>query len=313
MAYCTNADLKDIFPSIDEFDIKTPVYGWVVVTGSQYKSENCGLVTQLYASGEDLGAAQANSGAVDTNSEWFYADDVVYYYNDASNPNDLLMEAGEDWGDVRTRFISNAGKFLDSMLDAKLPREQFKDKDGNYDYIIVRTTALLACSFLVRASSPTSEIAEALFNEADGNIASLNSGSTKLSWQVSGDSSKGIVREGTATGAIKIVDTRGEYSGRYDRIGVKITTGGAFGTGVYSFWSADSDNLGAEKMANGDTADGIETLNGDYQSVGGGLEVRFAGDTADEAALNDTWEIEVHSRSDVVDLAKPSTVRMSRR
>lgn len=313
MAYCTNADLKDVFPSIDEFDAKTPIYGWVVVTGSQYKAENPGLVTQLFASGSNLGAAEATSGAVDVNAEWFYEDDVVYYYNDASNPNDLLMEAGEDWGDVRTRFISNAGKFLDSMLDAKLPREQFKDKDGNYDYIIIRTTALLACSFLVRASDPTSEVADALFKEADGNIASLNSGSTKLSWQISGDASKGIIRQGTSTGAVNIVATKGEYSGQYDRIGVKITKAGALGTSEYSYWGGDSDNLGAELMANAATASGTDVINGAYQAIGAGLSVRFEGDTGDTAALNDTWEIEVHNRDQAVDLAKPSSIRMSRR
>lgn len=314
MAYCTNSDLKDVFPSIDEFDLKTPIYGWVTASGDQYKAENPGLVTQLYASGVNLGAAQASSGAVDTNGEWYYEDDVVYYYNDASDPNDLLMEAGEDWGDIRTRFISNASKYLDSRLDAKLPREQFKDKDGNYDYIIVRTTALFACAFLIRSAQPTSEIADALFEEAELNVKALNSGETKLSWQTTGDASKGIIREsGTISGSIRVVDTKGEYSGRYDKIGVKITTGGAFGTAVYSYWNGNSDNLGAQLMSDGDTASGSDTINGAYQPVGGGLEIRFAGDTDDTASLNDAWEIEVHDREQSVDLSLPSTIRMTRR
>jgi len=313
MAYCTLRDLKDVFPSIDEFDTKTPIYGWVVDSGSRYKAENCGLVTQLFANGENLGSAEATSGEVDTNSMWYYEDDVVYYYNSTSNPNDLLMESGDDWSTLTTRIISNASKYLDSLLDGNLPREQFKDQDGNYDYIIVRTTALLACSFLIRASEPTSEIANSLFDEADKNIASLNEGATKLSWQTTGDASMGIIREGTVSGNLRIVDTRGAYTAVYDKIGVKVTLAGAMGTAEYSYWAKDSTNLGSEKMNNGDSATFTDTINGNYQPVGNGLYIRFAGDTGDTATLNDNWEVEVHGRNETTDSGMPNSIRMTRR
>ena len=237
MAYCTNRDLKDIYPSLDEFDTKTPLYGWVVHSSNLYRADNSGLVTQLFANGQDLGSAQANSGEVNSNGEWFYESslDATYYYNSATNPNDMLMESGDDWATLKTRYISNAEKYLDSRLDGRLPRKQFKDKDGNYDYILVRTTALLACSFLIRASQPTSEIADSLFEEAEKNILSLNEGSTKLSWQVTGDSSQGVIREVSVSGSLRLVDTRGQYHDIYDRIGVKITTAGKLGVAKYFF------------------------------------------------------------------------------
>ena len=315
MSYCTNRDLKDIFPSIDEFDTKTSIYGWVVHSTSLYRADNCGLITLLFANGQDLGSAEANSGVVNANGEWYYdsALDSVYYFNSATNPNDLLMESGDDWVDIRVRYISNASKYLDSRLDANLPREQFKDQDGNYDYIIVRTTALLTCSFLIRASSPTSEIADALFNEAELNIASLNEGRTKLSWQTTGDASMGIIREKTVSGNLRVVDTRGAYSGIYDKIGVKITTAGVMGTAKYSYWAGNSDNLGSERMNNSDTADYVDTVNGAYQPVSGGLSIRFAGDTGDSATLNDKWEIEVHGRNEKTDSGMPGSIRMTRR
>jgi len=50
------------FRSVDEYDIKTPIYGWVTDSGSRYRADNCGLVTQLFSSGKNLGAAQASSG-----------------------------------------------------------------------------------------------------------------------------------------------------------------------------------------------------------------------------------------------------------
>jgi hypothetical protein len=314
MAYCALRDLKDVFPSIDEFDTKTPIYGWVATgVSNQYKAENCGLVTQLFANGENLGSAEATSAEVDTNGMWYYEDDVIYYFNDSNNPNDLLMESGDDWSTLTTRIISNASKYLDSLLDGNLPREQFKDQDGNYDYIIVRTTALLSCSFLIRASEPTSEIASSLFDEADRNIISLNEGATKLSWQTTGDASKGIIREGSVSGSLRIVDTRGQYTGVYDKIGVKVTTAGALGTAKYSYWAKDSTNLGSEKMNNGDSATFTDTINGNYQPIGNGLYIRFAGDTGDTGSLNDYWEVEVHGRNETTDLGSPSSIRMTRR
>lgn len=315
MSYCTNRDLKDIFPSIDEFDTKTPIYGWVVDSGSLYRADNSGLVTLLFANGQDLGAAEASSGAVNVNGEWYYdsASDTAYYYNSATNPNDMLMESGDDWEDIRTRYISNASKYLDSRLDGKLPRSQFKDQDGNYDYIIIRSSALLACSFLIRASDPASEIADALFDEADKNILSLNSGATKLSWQTTGDAPMGVIREKSVSGNIRIVDTMGAYSGRYDKIGIKISTAGVMGTAKYSYWAGDSDNIGAERMNNSETATLTDNINGNYQPIGSGLYIRFAGDTGDTATLNDSWEIEVHSKTEIVDNAMPSSLRRTRR
>ena len=311
--YATNRDLKDVFPDIDSFDTKTTLYGWVVDSGSRYKAENCGLITQLFANGENLGNAEASSANVSANGEWYYTDDVCYYYNSTANPNDILMESGEDWGDIRTRYLLNSSKYLDSMLDGKLPREQFKDQDGNYDYIIVRTTALLACSFLIRAAQPTSEIADALFLEANTNIASLNDGSTKLSWQTTGDASMGVIREGSVSGSLRIIDTRGAYAGIYDRIGVKITTAGVIGTAVYSYWAGDSDRLGSERMNQSEAASYSDTINGNYQPVGNGLYIRFAGDTGDSATINDYWEIEVVGKNETADLGYQRYMRVTRR
>ena len=70
--YCTHNELKRVFPQLDEFDTKTPVYGWVVSSWSLYVAHDCGLVTQLFADGKDLGTAQSSSGAVNVNDEWYY-------------------------------------------------------------------------------------------------------------------------------------------------------------------------------------------------------------------------------------------------
>ena len=51
MAYCTNRDLKDIYPSIDEFDTKTAIYGWTTLnshSGSAvYQANNVGWINRM--------------------------------------------------------------------------------------------------------------------------------------------------------------------------------------------------------------------------------------------------------------------------
>ena len=111
--YATERELKDVFPEVDNFDTKTPIYGWVQHSGSLYRADNCGLITQLFVDGQDLGAAEANSGEVTANGEWYYEStlDAAYYYNSATHPNDLLMESGEDFATLKTRFLANASKY----------------------------------------------------------------------------------------------------------------------------------------------------------------------------------------------------------
>ena len=217
--------------------------------------------------------------------------------------------------------MKNASEWLDSRLDGTLPRERFKDQDGNYDYIIVRTSALLAAVFLIRSQDPTSEVASALFDEATDAIDKINDGQTKLSWQTTQSDSQGVVRQISDTGNLRIVDTRGDYTAStYDKIGVRVTTAGAIGTAKYSVWISDGDKIGTEIMAatsgtptattNADTTD---TIDGMYQPLASGIEIRFAGDTGDTATAGDAWEIEVTGKYEAVDNARPKTIKMTRR
>ena len=87
--YCTHKELKRVFPQLDTFDNKKPVYGWKEVTTNKYAAHNSGLVTQLFADGEDLGPAQSAHTDLDVEGEWFYnsAEDVLYYFS-ANTPID---------------------------------------------------------------------------------------------------------------------------------------------------------------------------------------------------------------------------------
>ena len=316
--YCTHRQLKDVFPQLDSFDNKRPLYGWTSTdTTNQYQANDTGLITQLYFDGVEGTSVGDNPNA---NYEFNYSsgtDSVQVFLTTSAgatlDPNDILVEAGEDFSTLITRITANASRYLDAKLDPNLPREQLKDKEGNFDYIIVRTTALIAATFLIRAHDPTSEVATALMEDAQGNIDALNKGGASLSWQTTGDSSKGIVRDVSYTsGSIRPVDTRGRWSGSFDLIRVIIVAGGAMdGTATYSVWVKDVDKLGNQQGSQVVTA---EKINGDYQSLAGGLQIRFGGSTKTSVATaTNEWEIEVAGWQEEVDNSTINTVKMTRR
>ena len=310
--YCTHKELKRVYPQIDAFDTKTPIYGWVTVSTNKYASHNSGAVTQLFVDGEDLGAAQSAHTDLNVEGEWFYnsAEDVCYYYS-ASSPLDKLMEAGEEFTTMITQFRTDASRYLDSKLDPNLPREQLKDKSGNFDYMIIRSSALIAAAILIRATDPTNEIATALMEEAQGNIDALNNGGAALSWQTTRDASRGVIRDITYTdGYVRPVDLRGIWNGTYDIIKVKITMFGVIGTCKYSVWVKSSDKLG---LHDGKQVVTDEIINGDYQPLAGGLQIRFAGKGEVTAAiLDDEWQIEVSGAGEHIDSAGVKSVANSR-
>ena len=247
-------------------------------------------------------------------NNWYYdsyLDHTLLY--STTDPNDSNVEAGEDFSTLITRITGNASRYLDAKLDPNLPKEQLKDKEGNFDYIIVRTTALLAATFLIRAHDPTSEVATALMEDAQGNIDALNKGGAALSWQTTGDSSKGIIRDVSYTsGSVRPVDTRGRWTGSFDLIRVLIVNGGAMdGTATYSVWVKNADKLGNQQGTQVVTA---EEINGDYQTLAGGLQIRFGGSTKTSVATaTNEWEIEVAGWNEEVDNSAINSVRMTRR
>ena len=48
-SYCTHRDLKDVYPNVDEYDVKNPIYGWQATgVSNQYIANDSGLVTALF-------------------------------------------------------------------------------------------------------------------------------------------------------------------------------------------------------------------------------------------------------------------------
>ena len=98
---------------------------------------------------------------------------------------------------------------------------------------------------------------------------------------------------------------RGHFSGIYDKIKLKVITGGVIGTATYSVWVAGDDKLG---VGDGSQVITAEKIDGTYQSLAGGLQVRFGGkDYNASATANDEYEIEAHGYGEARDDARGIT------
>ena len=252
-----------------------------------------------------------------TVNSWYYDETHDFLMlNNSTSPQNLNVETGTDWSSLLTRVIKNASRYFDSRVDASLPRDQWKDKEGNYDYIVVRTTALISAYFLINSSNPGSELALQFMDEINFNIDQLNTGKSKLSNQVSSDASSGVLREVVSpqnANPLHIVDTRGSYNGSYDLLKIVITTSGVVGTAKFSVFQKGADTLKTEQVVK------EKIINGQYQSIGNGLQIRFQGkDASSEATAGgtpDEWELECWGILESFDGSpgSPGNTRMTRK
>ncbi len=247
---------------------------------------------------------------LDAQNEWYYdsGDDVVYIYSTV-DPSDYLMEAGEDYSVLISRYITNASRYFDSSVNSVLPTEQYKNADGTYDYIIVRTTAILACAFLIRSYSPDHPAGESLLKEGVGVIEGIIAGKIKLIKDITGDASRGTLKTITHTsGKMLPVDTRGRYSGIFDIIKIKITTAGALGVAKFTTSVSSSTSLKGTSLT-------PVIITGQYDVLYSGISIRFGADGESgtwTAAVDDEWELLVYGKDEMIDRPVIKSMRASR-
>ena len=88
-----------------------------------------------------------------------------------------------------------------------------------------------------------------------------------------------------------------------------VTTGGAIGTSKFSVFGKDSDALKVNQIVTD------KIINGQYQTIGNGLQIRFAGkNDSSVATANDEWELEVFGKYESMDESPNSgaNTRMTR-
>tara|TARA_R110002074_G_scaffold47825_4_gene122525 strand:- start:6540 stop:7517 length:978 start_codon:yes stop_codon:yes gene_type:complete len=319
ITYCTDRDLQDVFPGISGFDLKRRIYNWTGPATNVYTAFGTGLITVLFADGDNLGAENDPLGTAEGNWNYNEDDDEVTYYNSTASPNDMVMEAGDDWTTIKTRFRKQASRLLESRIDANLSREVSKDREGNYPDIIVRATALQTVILLITAHDPNNEVLESFKSEYNEILEGLNAGTIVLPSDRTSDSKNGVIRDVTvnASSTVRPVELKGQYIGAgYDLLKVKVYiagagagTSGAIGTAKYSVWNKNSSGLKNNQVVEN------AIITGDYDVLSGGLYIRWSGVTdASVAYETDEYEIEVFSSS--LGTSTPSgikTVTMSRR
>ena len=315
--YCTDRDLQDIYPHIAEYDLKRRLYNWVLSGSNKYFIRNSGLVTRLYADGKDAGAAQSSYGDVGTDEEWFYdsTSDTIWFVNTSASPNTQIMEAGDDWATIKTRFRRKASRLIESHLDNRLAREVLKDREGNYPEIIVHVTALQTVLLLLKGHDPNNDAIAPFQDELNELIDGLKAGSITLPTSISGDSSKGVIREVSvnASSDLRPIELKGHYSGTgYELLKVYIDSGegGIIGTTKMTVLGKSSSLLKTDTLVDS------EIITGDFQTLGvGSLYIRWSGDDVTSAitTATDEYEIELWGSSLETTVSSIGSVIMTRR
>ena len=322
--YAGQSDLEMYYPNFSSYDAKRQILGWETTgTSNLYLARNSGLVTQLFVNGEDLGDAEANSGVVNANGEWYYdsALDTIYYFNDASNPIDLLMEGGIDNATYFDQMLVNASMELNNLLDGRyatpLPKVTQIDQNTasnsqakEYDAIVIKMTSYICVSNILRAEGQTEEAdyyyAQVTNAERTGMVDRLNAGEFKLSYEVDAKDRQGAINNKSVSGSMDIVETAGAYVGeKYDLLKIEATTTGAYGVGKVKVHYYGNDKIWGQESDPEIVTGGLQALSGM-----GGLLVRFQGASITDG---DTWEIEVNSATRQITNAQSNAIDLTRR
>jgi len=299
----TTTDLIAVVPDLDVYDQKKLLTNWAVFTSNKYYTQS-GFVSQLYMNGNELGSAQANLAALTENNEWFYdsGPDITYVYNSSNSPNEDRMEAGVDWETLKTRINNEAAERIRSFVPFPIVSRKgvgtASASSRDYDWIIIKSNALLTCSSLVRPLNQ--ELADELEKRAIdaetglGLLDQLVAGKYRL-WN-QGERQKQlrvISANGSTTG--DIVDVRGNPAVDWDLIKIKINTTGTFTAGSasgvkFDSYIGDGTSLKISQVAS------AEVIDGSFQNVGHGMMVRFSPGVYN--STSDEWELEVSGMQD---------------
>lgn len=294
--YIIEADLYKTLTDLDQFDLKVdlPEQDFVTVSGIVRSLDDAGNVDTLYRDGVDLGAAEANAGAVTTDGEWFYdsaADKLTLATTTA--PSSLRLEySPQDWATAKSEAMERASEMFESYLDARyerpLPKTTRSNSSRDYDFYIIKATAILAVLELISGSDPRSPLIatlnNVLFNEAEtGIIDMINDGRINFSFEITDSDRSGEILDGSIDDATTGYPTEptGQATVDHDIVTIKIATGGTLtiGTENTTVTYQVTDSQGVALIS-------ATYITGLFQSIGYGIVARFEPGIY---TTNDTW------------------------
>jgi len=252
-----------------------------------------------------LGDAEANLAALTEDGEWFYdsTNDLLYLYS-LNNPlTHHIVEAGRDYATLKEQAANRAYEFIVNYIGkAHFLREGTNIQGASarsYDEILIRSNAILACSFLIMPYDPDRGMAlEKLVYDREfetGYLDHIKSGRIQLWHEVGRKSQEGVCtpisRNSSSTGTIIKVNGKSTHT---DKIKVKLTTAGTVVAGTaspvkYTTYLGDATGF---QMVEGISA---QTINGSSQQIGHNMYAIFSEGIY---TANDSWEVAVTAYSE---------------
>lgn len=302
-AFCNNStDLQSVVSDIDKYDRKRVLMTNFVASGtsSLYYLHNAGYVDQLYMDGAEQTKVSDTPNAMNEYEYDSNSDRLQVYIggSSASDMNTRVFEAGQDWSGLKTTVCKEQADLMRSYLDRPIYKRANTTYQGaserNYDFIVVRINAILACADLVRSHDPDkADEIEAMATNPDGSglLDKLKRREYVMSNETSFASEKGVIQEislnSSTTGYIEDIKLHGPPNVDYDEVRVVISTGGTFALGTsspvkYDVYVKNSNGIRMQKVVD------AEQVNGDYQSLAYGARIRFQ---AGVYVADDEWSI----------------------
>ena len=301
--YCDeDDDLQFIEPNINNYNLRRVVPSDWVTSGTTdlYNLYSAGYVDQLFKDGEEMTKVTDTPNAED---EFNYtaSTGVLQFFQGSSSSailNSLVIESGRDWNDLKVEAVRKASDLVRNVLPVPIyPRKGVGTASAtgnNWPEIIVRSTAIIACSDLIRPFDKEKGdelMAMAMNPEGTGYLDMVRTGQIALSQDEGLAKHSGIIREisinANSTGSV--IDVRGTPTVDWDVIKIIISTAGTFTSGSasgvkYDTYVKDDTGLKIDKSSD------AETIDGGFQDVGHGMQVRFSPGVY---TINDQWELEV--------------------
>ena len=302
-AFCNNStDLQSVVSDIDKYDRKRVLMTNFVASGtsSLYYLHNAGYVDQFYMDGAEQTKVSDTPNAMNEYEYDSNSDRLQVYIggSSASDMNTRVFEAGQDWSGLKTTVCKEQADLMRSYLDRPIYKRANTTYQGaserNYDFIVVRINAILACADLVRSHDPDkADEIEAMATNPDGSglLDKLKRREYVMSNETSFASEKGVIQEislnSSTTGYIEDIKLHGPPNVDYDEVRVVISTGGTFALGTsspvkYDVYVKNSNGIRMQKVVD------AEQVNGDYQSLAYGARIRFQ---AGVYVADDEWSI----------------------
>jgi hypothetical protein len=301
--YISWTDVRSVLASVDAFDLKINLNEERFVDATTDTLTDSGYIGRLYRDGVDLGAAQANVGAVDADGEWFYnsASDLLTTFNTNASDTYEWQTAPDTLANIQAKFMNTGAEMFESILDPRYPRPFPKStrtySGDSYEAPLKKGVALFAAREAILTSDPGNpeilKIETQLWNEEEtGLIDLIKKGELKFEFEKTDSDEHGEIVEGSLNASTTgyPVETYGDASVAYAKVKVQIGTGGTI---IYGTANTTIDYT----VVDGDGASIVESTIldiTDIQTIGYGVSVSWAEGvyTAD-----DYWYIYIRQHS----------------